>query len=48
MLCWCKDCDGVFKLSEEYLKNNGECPKVGCWGELVEVDARPSIAVAVM
>ena len=38
MLCWCKDCDGVFKLSEEYLKNNGECPKVGCWGELVEID----------
>lgn len=38
MLCWCKDCDGVFKLSDEYLKNNGECPKVGCWGELVEVD----------
>ena len=38
MLCWCKDCDGVFKLSEEYLKNNEKCPKVGCWGELVEVD----------
>lgn len=38
MLCWCKDCDGVFKLSDEYLKNNGECPKVGCGGELVEID----------
>lgn len=38
MIYWCKECDSVFNLSEDYVRDHEDCPKAGCWGELIQVD----------